>query len=186
MACRAAEPPAPQPRRQARDEIGPVALGPGDDPSLGFLPSPFQMTISPLIGQMAALGLGNFFLTERGFIQICPVALAHLDTNPAVRSLPVLGSANWNCEMATLFFPDISKENSPAMLRLLDKGHIPDTFEAWSHKLSKRVSKHELSGGDSRTVIVDPHEFANYCRTMGIAHDAQALDRFAYDKGTAR
>ena len=57
--------------------------------------------------------------------------------------------------------------------------NLPDTFDDWLQQAEKDAAKLESDGRSMNKVIVNPKEFAEYCRASGIEANYVTLIQFA-------
>jgi hypothetical protein len=59
------------------------------------------------------------------------------------------------------------REDYDAVRALLADDSISGTFEQWLEQETERVREAEAAGVVVHKVIIDPQQFANYCRSIG-------------------
>ena len=59
---------------------------------------------------------------------------------------------------------------------------LPDTFDEWEQIATKQVAEIETAGGLVEKVIIDPQEFAIWCRASGVKPDSVNRSAFAVQK----
>jgi len=58
--------------------------------------------------------------------------------------------------------------------------HLPASFGQWE-QANKQVAQIEACGATIRRVVVEPQQFAAYCKRRGIDHSIAALGAFVLD-----
>lgn len=74
----------------------------------------------------------------------------------------------------------IKREDYPAFAELMPSDpEFPHTFDEWDKMTSEVVAKLEAQGTSIKKIVVDPKEFAHYCKQSGLAASSHVLGAFA-------
>ena len=84
--------------------------------------------------------------------------------------------------MTTFYHPWIAQENFEAFRRVHHP--YPNTYDEWLQFHARRVAHDKAKGHETIDVEVDPDEFTKFCKVCGCTPDREALDSFAFEKGT--
>lgn len=66
-----------------------------------------------------------------------------------------------------------------AIALMEDRAEFPSAFEAWRREAELRLRRLESEGIVVYRVIIDPEEFAAWCRRQDVVPNATARERFA-------
>lgn len=80
------------------------------------------------------------------------------------------------------FLPVIIRQQYE-LFRKLPQSDLPNTYDEWLNLHTNIKRERGQMGFNIREVQIDPHQFAEYCRSRGIAADGLRLSHFAREKG---
>ncbi len=84
--------------------------------------------------------------------------------------------------MSMTIAPWFEREDYDSFKALVpDDPDFPDTFDEWLKLASEQAAKYEARGGFEK-VIVNPQEFAVWCRASGLDANSTTLGAFAVSK----
>jgi hypothetical protein len=63
-----------------------------------------------------------------------------------------------------------------------DEYNLPDTFDEWEEIANKQVAEIDATGGLVEKVIVNPQEFALWCKASGVEPNGPSRAAFAIQK----
>jgi hypothetical protein len=83
--------------------------------------------------------------------------------------------------MAIFFVPSIKSDDYDAFRRIIGSD-LPDSFDVWANEQSKLIAERLGSGGVTRSIEVNPDEFAAHLRRSGRSASRHELNNFAFHK----
>ena len=79
------------------------------------------------------------------------------------------------------------REDYPAIKALSPTEYnLPDTFDEWNEIATSQVAEMESNGMLVEKVIINPQEFALWCKTRNVKPDGPSRARFAIEKDAAQ
>ena len=74
--------------------------------------------------------------------------------------------------------PWFERENYDAIKRLITDESMPNSFEQWLEAATKQISELTAAGIGVEKVVINPKEFAAWCRASGVDHNFATLGAF--------